>query len=96
MTQQKLTYPVPLAQSVADGESRAYDFVKTVPELVRQRALAQPDTLAVCDAGRSLSYAGLDRWASAIASELAGRGSRHDAVVALFLPRSAAIAAAAL
>ncbi|GIG56508.1 hypothetical protein Lfu02_08800 [Longispora fulva] len=60
------------------------------------RVAISPDSVAVVDRHRSVSYAQLDERATAIARLLAARGVGREDVVALALPRSADLVAAVL
>ncbi|PSM45369.1 non-ribosomal peptide synthetase [Streptomyces dioscori] len=63
--------------------------VATLPDLFARQVAATPDAVALEDAGRQLSYAGLDRAADRLAHRLIARGVGPEDVVALALPRSA-------
>jgi amino acid adenylation domain-containing protein len=71
----------------------------TVPDLVRERAIADQSSLAIGGPDQELTYGELDRWATAICDALRAGGAaacgRED-VVGLLLPRSPRLAAAAL
>ncbi|WP_412544394.1 amino acid adenylation domain-containing protein [Longispora sp. K20-0274] len=60
------------------------------------RVAISPDSVAVVDRHRSVSYAQLDERATAIARLLAARGVGREDVVALALPRSVDLVAAVL
>jgi amino acid adenylation domain-containing protein len=62
---------------------------QTVHELVRLRALENPDTPALVEASQAWSYADLDRRANQIAHRLRERGIRPRQVVAVLRGRSA-------
>ncbi|MFD5434090.1 non-ribosomal peptide synthase/polyketide synthase [Kitasatospora sp. NPDC127067] len=68
----------------------------TLPELFERRAAATPDAPALLDGERQLSYAELDRAANRLAHHLIGRGVGPERLVALALPRSAAMVVAQL
>ncbi|MFF2744146.1 non-ribosomal peptide synthase/polyketide synthase [Kitasatospora sp. NPDC058048] len=68
----------------------------TLPELFERRAAATPDAPALLDGERELSYAELDRAANRLAHQLIGRGVGPERLVALALPRSAAMVVAQL
>jgi amino acid adenylation domain-containing protein len=60
----------------------------TVVDLVREVAMARPDSVAVSGGGRSLTYAELDARAGALAALLAERGVRREDVVGIGMSRS--------
>ncbi|MFG2909706.1 non-ribosomal peptide synthase/polyketide synthase [Kitasatospora sp. NPDC048286] len=68
----------------------------TLPELFQRQAAATPDAPALLDGERELSYAELDRAANRLAHRLIGRGVGPERLVALALPRSAAMVVAQL
>jgi amino acid adenylation domain-containing protein len=68
----------------------------TVPHLVHRQATERSTALAVEDSEMALTYGDLDRWATDIGSLLRARGVREESIVAIFLPRSARLVAAAL
>ncbi|GGY05064.1 non-ribosomal peptide synthetase [Streptomyces anandii] len=68
----------------------------TLDGLVTQQCARTPDAVAVVCDDTSLTYAELDRRASAVAAALRARGAGPDTVVALCLPRSADLAVAVL
>ncbi|RGD62650.1 amino acid adenylation domain-containing protein [Kitasatospora xanthocidica] len=68
----------------------------TLPELFERRAAATPGAPALLDGERELSYADLDRAANRLAHQLIRRGVRPERLVALALPRSAAMVVAQL
>ncbi|MFF4383569.1 non-ribosomal peptide synthase/polyketide synthase [Kitasatospora sp. NPDC001547] len=68
----------------------------TLPELFERRAAATPEAPALLDGDRTLSYAELDRAANRLAHHLIGRGVGPERLVALALPRSAAMTVAQL
>ncbi|MEV7184624.1 non-ribosomal peptide synthase/polyketide synthase [Kitasatospora sp. NPDC093102] len=68
----------------------------TLPELFERWAAATPDAPALLDGERELSYAELDRAANRLAHHLIGRGVGPERLVALALPRSAAMVVAQL
>ncbi|WP_433232155.1 amino acid adenylation domain-containing protein [Actinomadura formosensis] len=70
--------------------------VRTVAALIEEQAARTPGRTAVVFAGTSLSYAGLDRRAEALADRLAAAGAGPEQVVALALPRSDEFAVALL
>lgn len=67
-----------------------------VHELVAQRAIENPNSLAVSGRVDELSYGELNRRANQLAHYLRSRGVTKDIVVALYLDRSTALAVAAL
>ncbi len=66
----------------------------TLDELLRSRVAAAPDAVAVTDGSRVLTYGGLDRAASGLATVLAGCGAGPERVVAVVLERSASFVVA--
>ncbi|QWP75369.1 amino acid adenylation domain-containing protein [Lysobacter sp. K5869] len=64
--------------------------------LFEAAARRAPTAIAVVDAQRSLSYGELDRWADALARRLRAAGVGRGEIVALCVPRTAAMAAGAL
>ncbi|WP_327352521.1 non-ribosomal peptide synthetase [Streptomyces sp. NBC_01304] len=62
---------------------------RTVPELFAAQAARTPDAVAVRDASRALTFAGLEAAANQLALELGESGVRPGDAVALALPRSA-------
>ncbi|MGY0233761.1 amino acid adenylation domain-containing protein [Longispora urticae] len=77
------------------------DNVRPVTELsmiaaFEARSAVSPDSVAVVDRHRSVTYAQLDERATAVARLLAARGVGREDVVALALPRSADLVAAVL
>ncbi|MFJ7907176.1 non-ribosomal peptide synthase/polyketide synthase [Kitasatospora sp. NPDC096204] len=68
----------------------------TLPELFQRQAAATPDAPALLDGERELSYAELDRAANRLAHHLIGQGVGPERLVALALPRSAAMVVAQL
>ncbi|MEH0449402.1 MULTISPECIES: amino acid adenylation domain-containing protein [unclassified Streptomyces] len=67
------------------------DAVRSLPGLFRLVAAEQPDTTAVIDDGRTLTYAELDRASDRLAARLAHAGVRPGDLVGLLLERSADI-----
>ncbi|MEU9331659.1 amino acid adenylation domain-containing protein [Streptomyces sp. NPDC048290] len=65
-------------------------------DLFRARVAADPDAVAVSEAGRELSYAALDAASDRVAARLHGRGVRPGDRVAVRLERSAGLVAALL
>lgn len=70
--------------------------VRTVPDLVRARAAAQPDAPAVTGGGLTLSYRELVHRADAVARALVAAGVRPDEVVGVFGVRSTGLVTALL
>ncbi|MFI6318519.1 amino acid adenylation domain-containing protein [Nonomuraea sp. NPDC050556] len=68
----------------------------SVPEMLRRRADAAPDAMAVIDNGRTLSYADLDRESDRLAGHLAGRGVRRGDRVGVLMERGADLIVALL
>ncbi|HEY1811411.1 MAG TPA: amino acid adenylation domain-containing protein [Kofleriaceae bacterium] len=68
----------------------------TVHALVRERAAAHPDRVAIAWDGGKLSYGELDRWSDAFAERLIAAGVATDQPVALVLERSPEAVVAAL
>ncbi|HEX2316109.1 MAG TPA: amino acid adenylation domain-containing protein [Thermomonospora sp.] len=68
----------------------------TLAGLFETQAARTPDALAVISEDRRVTYAQLDRRASALARTLRGRGVRPDDVVAVAVPRSAELVVALL
>ncbi|UYP17253.1 non-ribosomal peptide synthase/polyketide synthase [Rhodococcus sp. Z13] len=62
--------------------------VRLWPELLDAAVAAAPDTIAVIDGDRALTYRELDVRATALARRLLARGAGPEKVVALALPRS--------
>lgn len=62
---------------------------RTMGRLLRDRAAIDPNGLAVVDGERRLTFADLDRDASAVAAALAGLGIDRDSVVSFQLPNCA-------
>jgi amino acid adenylation domain-containing protein len=71
----------------ANQRTAIEDVVTLFEQCVRQR----PDSLAVQDGDKRLTYRELDQHANALASQLAGMGVGVEAVVGLRLERSAAL-----
>lgn len=67
--------------------SRRYRSEATVPELFAAQVARRPRATALVCGSERLSYADLDRRASALAAELRGRGVTTDTVVAVAQPR---------
>ncbi|MFE4517494.1 amino acid adenylation domain-containing protein, partial [Kitasatospora sp. NPDC056783] len=68
----------------------------TLPDLFERQAARTPEAPALLDGARQLSYAELDRAANRLAHRLIGRGVGPERLVALALPRSAAMVVAQL
>lgn len=68
----------------------------SVPVLFAEQAARTPDASAIRAADCAVSYAGLRNWAEVIADRLADHLRPGRNVVAIFLPRSGALAAALL
>ena len=69
---------------------------QTLAGLFGAQAAARPDAVALVWGERVWSYAGLDRWASALAGGLAQAGAGPGRVVAVAVQRSAVLVAAVL
>ncbi|WP_280251094.1 non-ribosomal peptide synthetase [Nocardia abscessus] len=61
----------------------------TLAELFLAQAAARPDAIAVTDGASQLTYAELDRRATAVAARLAEQGVGPESLVAVALPRTA-------
>ncbi|MBV2155356.1 non-ribosomal peptide synthase/polyketide synthase [Kitasatospora sp. SUK 42] len=68
----------------------------TLPELFERQAARTPDAPALLDGDRELTYAEVDRAANRLAHHLIRRGVGPERLVALALPRSAAMVVAQL
>lgn len=79
--------------ATANDTARADHPNRTIPEAV---ASADPEAVAVVGPDRTMSYRELVTTAHQVAAELRARGVRDGDVVALALPRGAAMAAAVL
>ncbi|MBT3149522.1 amino acid adenylation domain-containing protein [Streptomyces sp. CHD11] len=98
--------PVSRAEILSAGERRLVleEFNDTareveeasLPDLFARRLAERPDTVAVVDRSRSVSYAALDARADRIARLLTARGVRSESVVGVALPRSADMIATVL
>ncbi|EXG81669.1 non-ribosomal peptide synthetase [Cryptosporangium arvum] len=69
---------------------------KTLPALFADRVREAPDAIAVVDAAGETTYAALDAGSDAVAARLAARGVTAGDVVALAVPRGAALVTAVL
>ncbi|MFD1324090.1 non-ribosomal peptide synthetase [Micromonospora sonneratiae] len=69
-----------------NATARDYPVVDTLHELVRARAIADPDAPAVIDGEEVLSYGELDRRAEALARRLLAAGVGPDVPVGLAVP----------
>ncbi len=78
------------------GRAVDYGEFRAVPHLVEDTADRVPDRIAVCHAGRALTYRQLDQFANGIALAAAGRGVRKDDRVATLLVNSLEMPAAYL
>ena len=91
--------PVLTAREIAwlrDGvnaTSQAFAVHKTVGDLIAERAAATPAATALVHAGRSMTYADLDRRSSAIARVLADRVPSSAARIAVAVERSSDLVA---
>ncbi|NEC86499.1 amino acid adenylation domain-containing protein [Streptomyces sp. SID12501] len=74
----------------------ALGAASSLPGLFRAVAAARPAAPAVCDDGRTLTYAELDEASDRLAARLAGEGVRPGELVGLLLERSADIPVAIL
>jgi amino acid adenylation domain-containing protein/thioester reductase-like protein len=85
-------------QQAASFAGRAVDYgeFRAVPRLIEDMADRVPARIAVCHAGRTLSYAELDRLASGIAGAAADRGVARGDRVATLLGNSLELPAAYL
>jgi len=68
---------------------------RTVPQLIRETAKANPSRVAIRDGTRTLTYAELDRMANSFAAFVASHAGRGE-VVAILAPRSPVFLAAML
>ncbi|WP_316528802.1 non-ribosomal peptide synthase/polyketide synthase [Kitasatospora brasiliensis] len=68
----------------------------TLPDLFERQAAATPEAPALLDGERRIDYAELDRAANRLAHRLIARGVGPERLVALALPRSAAMVVAQL
>ncbi|MDE1568339.1 class I adenylate-forming enzyme family protein [Aquabacter sp. P-9] len=66
------------------------DLIAPVPDLLRRHAREQGAKIAYQDAGRSVSYAELERRTANLAGHMAERGIRPGESVAIYLPNSVA------
>jgi len=73
-----------------------YPSDQSVPALVSAQASATPERLALGGQGVTMTYTQVDAAAGAVARLLAALGVARDSLVAIALPRSPALAAAAL
>ena len=64
--------------------------------LFAAQVAARPDAVALVCGQQAWTYAGLDAWAGALAGRLAGAGAGRGRLVAVAVPRSAAMVAAVL
>src|SRR5579884_3943372 len=86
---------MPRAASFA-GRPVDYGEFRAVPQLIEDVADRVPGRVAVCSAGRTLTYAELDRLANGIAGAAAGRGVTRGDRVATLLGNSLELPAAYL
>ncbi|MFK7875167.1 MAG: amino acid adenylation domain-containing protein [Paracoccaceae bacterium] len=87
------------ADLIADlsyGPELTYSRETSIAEEFAQIAEKFPDNISVRQGAQDLTYAELDAWSDAIASELANQGIGPDRVVATLLHRSPAFVAALL
>lgn len=68
----------------------------TVPELFERQVRKTPQAVAVVGASEELSYAELNAWSNRLARMLVERGAGPERIVALTVPRSAAMIVALL
>ncbi|KMS67482.1 hypothetical protein ACH49_28460, partial [Streptomyces leeuwenhoekii] len=68
----------------------------TLPRLFEQQAARTPDAIALAEGARQWTYAQADRAANRLAHRLIARGAGPETVVALALPRGAAMVVAQL
>ncbi len=86
--------PVLTAREIAwlrdevNDTARSFPFDKTVGDLIAERAAATPAATALVHAGRSTTYAELERRSSAIARELAATVSASASRIAVAVERS--------
>lgn len=75
---------------VEDFNQTAVDlpFPHTLHEVFQQQADANPDHVAICDSGRSITYGELNQQANVLAASLRSQGIRNEATVVVALPRS--------
>lgn len=78
------------------GRPVDYGEFRAVPQLIEDMADRVPDRIAVCYAGRTLTYAELDQFANGIARVAAGRGVAKGDRVATLLGNSLELPAAYL
>ncbi|ADZ90233.1 non-ribosomal peptide synthetase [Marinomonas mediterranea] len=86
------------SQNKGDDESIETDLNNLTGLLnrIRQQALTAPNTPAIRDGKRLVTYAELDQQSDFAAIELGNRGARPESIVALCLPRGAQWLVAAL
>ncbi|WP_042368094.1 non-ribosomal peptide synthase/polyketide synthase [Streptacidiphilus neutrinimicus] len=86
-----------LAAVLAQGRGTARPVpAATLPELFERQVARTPDATALADGGWRLTYAQVDRAANRLAHRLIARGVGPEQVVALALPRGAAMVVAQL
>ncbi len=91
-----LLTPRELEQAAAWNETAAAFPERCAHELIEAQALATPEAVAVSSAEGSLTYAALDRQATALARRLRGLGIGPEARVAVLLGRRPSTIAALL
>ncbi|MDX9976156.1 MAG: condensation domain-containing protein, partial [FCB group bacterium] len=82
--------------ALGQGAERDWADQRSMPERIAEWAARAPDAVAVSGNGIDLTYAELDRRASAFAAALFARGATSGDIVALLLDRSPELAVAAL
>jgi amino acid adenylation domain-containing protein len=83
-----------LGAAAAPAPVRPVRDFPSLPSLLAEQAARMPEAPALRTAHGELSYAQLEAWAGAVAGRLASRRVRPGDVVAVYLPRGAALVAA--
>ncbi|HEV2782401.1 MAG TPA: amino acid adenylation domain-containing protein [Actinophytocola sp.] len=73
------------------GRGSTVDGTGTVPVLFARQAAATPDAVALSDEHTSLTFAELDERTDRLARRLVAQGAGPERIVAVILPRSAAV-----
>ncbi len=81
---------------LSTGEAIEYDETKTVVNLVKANAIANPLGIAVVDAEKSITYGELDAKSDALAARLIEAGAQLGGFVGVMLPRTVAFPVAAI